>query len=67
MKKRGCGGGVARPLQATLLFPRSSFSLGKEVKGRERECVCVSGWGGGGAFRVLGGPATESGFITRAF
>lgn len=51
-------------LRRTLLFPRSSFSLGKEVKGRVggRE-----GRGGGVAFRELGGPATESGFITRAF
>lgn len=59
MKKSGGGGGA---LQATLLFPRSSFSLGKEVKQREK-----GGGGGGGCFRVLGGPATQSGFITRAF
>lgn len=37
-----------------------SSSLGKEVK----KSV---GQGGVGAFRELGGPATERGFITRAF
>lgn len=60
-------GEAAYEMSSTATSGNSVLSLFSSNLGKEVKKSVGRGGVGGGAFRELGGPATERGFITRAF